>query len=131
MKRQYLIKQETKQFLVIVKLFFTAISFGQETNNETYHFVNVNAVNNVNDYVVALSTANMTIFRYANKSSIIEFEGGLKVELLSANHLISIGKVVDMSKVLTAEPKNKGHYVFDLSSDKKTIMQKFTQTKLK
>lgn len=131
MKRHYLVEQGIKQFLVIVMLFFTAISFGQETNNETYRFVNSNTVNNVNDYVVALSTADMTIFRYANKSSTIEFESGLKVELYSANHIVSIGKVVDISKVLTSDPINKGYYIFGLSSDKKTIIQKFTNTKLK
>ena len=125
MKGKYLIEQGKKQFLVIVMLFFTAISFGQETNNETYRFVNANAANNVNDYIVAFSTADMTTFRYKDKSNTIEFENGLKVELYSANHLVSIGKIVDMSKILQVAPTNTWRYTFGLSANKKTIMQKF------
>lgn len=118
-------------YLILSFMMVTALSYGQEAKGITYQIVNPEIVNNLNDYEDAFSTADMTKLRFSNKSNTIEFESGLKVALYSANHIISIGRVVNMGKVLTSEPKNKGYYIFGLSSDKKTIIQKFTKTKLK
>lgn len=117
--------------LTLLFLLISSISFGQEVQNKTYRIVNPELVDNTNIYINAFSTADMTIFRYADKSNIIEFESGLKVELFSANKLTSKGIAVDFSKILTTEPSNKGDYVFDISANGKYILQKFTRTEFK
>jgi len=118
-------------FLTLLFVLCSILSYGQEEQSKTYQFINPEVVNNTNTYIEAFSTADMTKFRYADKSNIIEFESGLKVELFSASNLISKGFSVDANRILLSEPKNLGHYVFGLSGDGKTIMQMFTQTKFK
>lgn len=118
-------------FLTLFFMIVTAFSYGQEEINNTYRFVNPEMVGDTDNYVNAFSTANMTKFRYANKSNIIEFESGLKVELFSANKLISKGVSVDTSKILTATPLNEDEYVFDISANGKYILQRFTKIALK
>ena len=120
-----------KKLLLLFLLFSSLCSFGQEVKDKTYRFINPEIVSNIADYEEAFSTADMTIFRYANKSNIIEFKSSLKVELFSANKLNAEGVEVDTTKILNGEPVNKGHYVFDLSANGKYIMQLFTKTKLK
>lgn len=118
-------------FLTLLLLIFTSLAFSQEVQNKTYQIVNPEIVVNTSRYTNAFSTADMTKFRYADKSYIIEFESGLKVELFSANKLVSNGIAVDTSKILTSEPSNKGEYVFDISEDGKYILQRFTKIALK
>ena len=122
-----------KRFTHLMLLFtmVASLSYGQEEKGITYQIVNPEVAGDVNTYIEAFSTADMTKFRYKNKSTTIEFESGLKIELFSANQLINNGVVVDLNRILTSEPKNSGHYVFGLSADGKTIMQMFTKTKLK
>ena len=117
--------------LVLFIALISSLSYGQEKNGKTYKFINPEVVENINNYDLAFSTADMTKFRYTNKSNIIEFSRGFHVKLFSANRLINEGVDVNVSKVLTSDPVNKGHYIFDLSSDGKYIMQMFTKTKLK
>ena len=114
-----------------IVLVSTITLFAQEKKNETYKFLNANKVSNVGKYKTALSTANMTKFRYENKRNTIEFENGLKVELFSANELISNGYTVDERRLLTSKPINLGMYTFTLSADNKTILQNFKKSKIK
>lgn len=123
--------KKTITFFTMVLLLFSSIIYGQEKKDETYRYVNPEIVNNLQDYETAFSTADMTKFRFSNKSNVITFRNGLKVELFSANQLVTNGFAVDTSKVLTSDPLNKDYYVFGLSANKKYIMQLFTKTKLK
>ena len=118
-------------FLVLFITLISSLSYGQEENGKTYQLINPEIIENANSYIMALSTADMTKFRFLDKSTIIEFKSGLKVELFSANRLIDSGVSIDMLRILTSEPVNKGQYVFDLSSDGKYLMQMFTKTKIK
>jgi hypothetical protein len=119
--------------IILYSLFlFTFIfSYGQEENGKTYKFLNPEVVNNVSRYNKALSTADMTNFRYLDKSSIFEFKGGLLVELFSANTLVKSGIDVDKSRILKSKPNNIGQYIFDISLDGKYVTQLFTKTKIK
>lgn len=118
-------------FLTLLFVLCSILSYGQEEQDQTYKFINPEVVNNTNTYIEAFSTADMTKFRYADKSNIIEFESGLKVELFSASNLTSKGVNVDTSKILTIEPLNKDEYVFNISENGKYILQRFTKTALK
>ena len=116
--------------LLAISLSLTSL-FAQEKENETYVLLNATEIQNVEDYKIALSLADMTRFRFEGKRNVIEFENGLKVELFSANELTSNGITVDKSRILTTEPLHTEFYTFDLSADGKTILQKFTKTKIK
>jgi hypothetical protein len=110
---------------------FISFSYGQEENGKTYIFKNPELVSNISSYKKALSTADMTSYRFLNKSSILEFKSGLIVELFSANVLMKSGLKIDKSRVLKSSTNNDGYYFFDISSDGKYIMQIFTKTKIK
>lgn len=118
-------------FIVAVLILNITFLFAQEKENDTYVFLNATATHNVEQYVIAFSTADMTKFRFEDKRNVIEFENGLKVELFSANELIQKGYEVDNRKLLTSAPLYAEFYTFDLSADGKTILQKFTKTKIK
>ena len=118
-------------FFTVLFLLFSSIIYGQEKKDKSYRFVNPEIVNNLQDYENAFSTADMTKFRFVSKSNVIEFESGLKVELLSGDKLVANGFTVDKTKMLQNQPANKGYYVFGLSANGNYIIQKFTYTKLK
>ena len=124
-------KQYLKSIVIILFLLIGPVAFAQETKGQTYEFINAEKINDIDDYEKALSTANMSKFRYLNKSNIIMFENGLKVKLFSGKKLIANGHSFEKTKLLTTEPSNKDYYIFGISQDKKYIMQKFTYTKLK
>jgi len=110
----------------LLLVFCSILTYGQEEHGKTYQIINSEVVSNTNTYIEAFSTADMTKFRYADKSNIIEFKSGLKVELFSTNKLTSKGVDVDMSKILTTGSSNNGDYTFEVSADGKYILQKFT-----
>ena len=123
--------KKTITFFTVVFLLFSSIIYGQEKKDETYRFVNPEIVNNLQDYETAFSTADMTKFRFSNKSNVIKFNNGLEVELFSANQLVANGISVDASKLLVKEPTNRNDYLFDISEDKKYILQKYAVNKYK
>jgi hypothetical protein len=123
--------KKTITFFTVVLLLFSSIIYGQEKKDETYRYVNPEIVNNLQDYETAFSTADMTKFRFSNKSNVITFRNGLKVELFSANQLVANGVTVDSSKLMVKEPTNRDDYLFDISEDKKYILQKYAVNKYK
>lgn len=131
MKTKFFLKARLHVYVVIAALFFVTNSLAQEVKGKTYNFINPEVVNNINDYENAFLTANMTKFRFANKSNIIEFESGLKVELFSGNKLAANGYTVDKAKLLVTEPSNKQRYYFTISTNAKYILQRFTAKELK
>lgn len=116
---------------LLVFILFTTSMVGQEKKNDTYKFLNAKEINGSSKYVEAFKTADMTKFRFQNKRNTIIFENGLKVELFSADELTQKGYQVDSRKLLISEPTHKAFYTFALSPDGKTILQKFTKTKIK
>ena len=123
--------KKTITFFTVVFLLFSSIIYGQEKKDETYRYVNPEIVNNLQDYETAFSTADMTKFRFSNKSNVITFKNGLEVELFSANQLVANGVSVDTTKLLVKEPTNRDDYLFDISEDKKYILQKYAVNKYK
>jgi hypothetical protein len=123
--------KKTITFFTVVFLLFSSIIYGQEKKDKTYRYVNPEIVNNLQDYETAFSTADMTKFRFSDKSNVIKFKNGLEVELFSANKLAANGVSVDTAKLLTKEPTNTDDYIFIISDDKKYILQKYIVNKFK
>lgn len=119
-----------KKLLFFLILFVNNL-YSQEMENISYRFLNPNVVENIHAYRKAFSTADMSSFRYENKVNVIEFQGGLKVELFSAELLKDKKINLDLSKVLMTEQGNQGEYVFLLSRDNRYILRKFTKTEFK
>ena len=114
----------------VLSFLFILNGYSQEKKDVTYRFVNSEVVENIGDYELAFSSANMNNFRFKNKSNTIEFESGLKVEIFSVVKLRENGGNVDETKILQSEPTNTNYYTFALYS-KKTIVQKFSVKKIK
>ena len=72
-------------FLVLFITLISSLSYGQEENGKTYQLINPEIIENANSYIMALSTADMTKFRFLDKSTIIEFKSGLKVDFNENN----------------------------------------------
>mgnify|MGYP005656556797 CR=1 FL=1 len=123
---------KVKIIIIVIFIIFTFTStYGQEKIGKTYKFVNPTAVNNLSMYIKSVSTADMNNYRFLNKSSIIIFKSGLKMELFSAYNLINLGIKIDTSRLLIKGIDNNPYFVFDISDDGKYVKQLFTKTKIK
>lgn len=118
-------------FFTMLFLLCSSFMYGQEVKDKSYRFVNPEIVSNLQDYENAFSTADMTSLRFANKSNTIKFKNGLEVELFSANKSVANGVTIDNTKVLVNEPTNRNDYLFEISEDKKYILQKYAVNKYK
>ncbi len=117
--------------LLLLSFFIFNLSFSQEVETITYKFLNPESVQNISDYKLAFSTADMSAFRYENKNNIIEFQSGLKVELFSINKLRNVNSKLSLQNYKTVDEKPSDDYYFTLSANKKFILQKFTRTEFK
>ena len=73
----------------------------------------------------------MSSFRFEEKSNIIEFDNGLKVEIFSAQKLTIQGFKVDFSKLISSDKFKDNDYIFLISDDGKYILRRFTKTEFK
>ncbi|WP_146193466.1 hypothetical protein [Flavobacterium sediminis] len=118
-----------KKLLLILLFLFSIMTFSQEVEEVTYRFINPTLVKDISQYRKAFSTADMTKFRYKDKSNFIEFLNGLKVEIFSAEQLIRKGVKVNLDRILVREFKEG--YVLKLSDDGNYILQQFTAVEFK
>lgn len=116
---------------VLITVFFVINCFAQEVKDKTYKFINPSVVNDIGLYEKAFSTADMSSFRFEEKSNIIEFDSGLKVEIFSAQKLTVQGFKVDFSKLISSDKFKADDYVFLISEDGKYILRRFTKTEFK
>lgn len=77
-------------------LFICTCSFAQDNSfkeqlNVSYAIQNIETVSNSKAYIDAMNTANFNHHRLKSEKNIIEFEGGVKIVLFSAEELISNG----------------------------------------
>jgi len=119
-----------RKLLFFFVLLSTIYTWSQEVEGITYRFLNPAVTNKIELYKKAFSTADMTRFRFKDKSNIIAFENGLKVEIFSANQLIQNGIQVDASKLANSSLENNG-YTFKITEDGKYILQQYTQKEFK
>lgn len=111
--------------LIPILILFVSYAYGQEVKKKSYVFLNPSIVENISQYEKAFSTANMSSFRYKNKSNIIEFVSGLKVELFSGETLVNNGITVDFTKLLAESKTNNKEYIFSISNDGSHILRKY------
>lgn len=117
--------------IILFLLVFSCHMYGQEIKDSSYKFLNPTSVNNLSDYELAFSTADMSQFRFKEKSNIIQFESGLKVELFSADVLVKNNLKVNYSMLMSGDKKQHNDYFFKISDDGKYILRKFLQTEFK
>lgn len=116
---------------VLMTIFFVVNCFAQEVKDKTYKFINPSVVKDIGLYEKAFSTADMSSFRFEEKSNIIEFDNGLKVEIFSAQKLTIQGFKVDFSKLISSDKFKDNDYIFLISDDGKYILRRFTKTEFK
>lgn len=79
-------------------LFIFSSSFAQDNSfkeqlNVTYSIQNIESVKNSTAYIDAMNSANFNHHRLKSERNIIEFEGGVKIVLFSAEEVLSNGMV--------------------------------------
>lgn len=92
-------------WLVTVIVFgISSSAFSQEKS--TFKIIDNGSVKDINLYEEAVKKADMENYRYKTKRNIIEFDNGLKVELLSAQEMFILNLKVDMNNYSdTRDPK--------------------------
>lgn len=114
-------------FILIITMNYM---YGQEVENVSYHFLNPSIVDNIEDYKKAFSTADMSSFRFKEKTNVIEFQSGLKVELFSSDFLRNKELELNLDNFKRAEFVDDD-YVFEISQDGRYILQRYTRTEFK
>ncbi len=80
--------------------FFSASAQNQsliEKEKETYKITNPELTTDLGSYTRALDKANLSLYRLQSKSFTIKFEGGVIVEVFSAESLLSKNIIIDQS----------------------------------
>jgi len=119
-------KQATIRNLFV--LFFFIASFGlsaQEQNNLTYRIIENGTVQNVQPYIDALNASNLKYHRLKDTRTTILFETGVKVELYSANELLTAGRAINPSDFPITFPATRVEPSFVLGANN-YIIEKHT-----
>ncbi|MCA6364076.1 MAG: hypothetical protein IM638_13635 [Bacteroidetes bacterium] len=109
---------------------FSIVLLSFSTPAGSYRFLNPEVVTDLTPYTKALEVADMDRYRYMDERNTLLFEGGLKVELLSANEMTALGMPVRMERVRTAKPGFDTGSVFKLTADG-VLVEVMTKTKVK
>lgn len=119
-----------KQILLFL-LFLGSISvFAQTPQAKSYVITQKGTVTDVAAYEQAMETGNWDKYRYFDKRSVLRFETGLVVELLSANEMKALGLPVKTDRVRTKDPDFDTGSVFRLTTSG-IIVEMMTRTKIK
>lgn len=118
-------KQVLLLFLLICGIHATA----QTGNTRSYVITQKGTVTDVAPYEKAMETGNWDKYRYFDKRSVIRFETGLVIELLSANEMQATGLPVLTDRVRTKDPDFDTQSVFRLTSG--GIIVEMMRTKIK
>ncbi|MDF2435667.1 MAG: hypothetical protein K0Q95_43 [Bacteroidota bacterium] len=89
----------------------------RESNNKTYFISDKGSISDVQPYIEALNNANLKNHRLKNKHYTIVFEGGLKVEVLSAREIAAAGWNVNPSDYPEQFELSRNEPVFALGPD--------------
>lgn len=96
----------------------------------TWIYQNPSVVANLAPYDAALAASDLDRYRYFDQRNILNFENGLKVELLSANEVIALGLHVKTERVRTQAPTFDTGSVFKLAQNGH-LVEVMTKTKIK
>ncbi len=103
-----------KKLIVLMLLVIACFAF---TGTRTWVILNPTVVENLAPYEDALAKADLDRYRYFEKRSVLHFDNGLNVELLSANELTAQGIPVKTDRVRTADPEFDTKPIFKLTTD--------------
>lgn len=103
-----------KRFVVFLLLMLPLLSM---TDPRSFVFVNPNVVTNIDDYNYALCKADLDRYRYQDKRNTLHFEGGLDVELLSANEMTALNLPFKADRIRQADPEFDTKPIFKLAAD--------------
>ncbi|HTL82658.1 MAG TPA: hypothetical protein VL651_13185 [Bacteroidia bacterium] len=103
-----------KRFVVFLLLVLPLLSM---TDPRSFVFVNPNVVTNIDDYNYALCKADLDKYRSMDKRYTMHFEGGLDVELLSANEMTALNLPFNASHIRQQDPDFDTKPIFKLAAD--------------
>jgi len=74
------------------------------SQDKSYIITNEAQVRDINLYISAIENTNWDKYRLINERTIITFQKGVKIELLSADEMTEKGLEVDLTKILKEKP---------------------------
>lgn len=85
--------QKNILFFLVLFLFSSFAQQGvfKEKLNSSYTIQNIESIKNSNAYIEAINTANFNNHRLKSERNILQFEGGIKVILFSAEEVLANG----------------------------------------
>lgn len=116
-----------KRFLVFLLIGLPLLAL---TDTRSWVYVNPNAVSDIAPYDEALKHSDLDKYRYFNQRNTLNFENGLKVELLSGNELTASGIPFNKDHVRTEVPSFDTKPIFKLTSNG-ILLEIQTRTKIK
>lgn len=120
-----------KRFLILfVLLAPVLLSVKSLDVTRTWVYQNPSVVANLAPYDAALAASDLDRYRYFDQHSILNFENGLKVELLSANEVIAMGLPVKTERVRTQAPAFDTGSIFHIAQNGH-LVEVMTKTKIK
>ncbi|TND09003.1 MAG: hypothetical protein FD123_1857 [Bacteroidetes bacterium] len=119
-----------KSFLTVVLLFAGSLLYASQTSSQSFVIKEKGTVTDLTPYLDALTKSDLDKYRYFDKRSVMKFENGMIVELLSANEMKALGLSVKTERVRTEDPKFDSGSVFKLAQNG-VLVEVLTKTKYK
>ena len=93
-----------------------------QSSGSGYVILNPASVQNVSDFVYALNNNDLDRYRHVDHRTMIHFNEGLDVELLSGKEMTESGLPVDMNKVNTSQMDRTRNSQFSLHPSGRIII---------
>lgn len=119
-----------KSVLVLLLMVGASLCCAAQTSAQSFIIKEKGTVTDVQPYIDALLKSDLDRYRYFDKRSVMKFENGLIVELLSADEMKALGLPVKTERVRTKEPEFDSGSVFKLSANG-MLVEVLTKTKYK
>lgn len=100
--------------------------FSQEN---TYEIVETNDLLNIEEYILAMNKADFDSYRFIDQRRVLNFNTGVKIELLSSNELKNLGVSFDSSKAINYIPDYEGKTIYKLGNNGYIIAEVKTASK--
>ena len=88
-------------------LLFLFYGLSSQTSNSGFVIHNPRSVSNISDFIYALNHNDLDKYRHMDYRTIIHFNEGVEVELLSGTEMVEAGLSVDISKVSTGQDRTR------------------------
>ena len=103
-----------KVWMILIFVLAGVFSFSQNKENEKFNILTFGNVKDIAFYIKSINASNLENWRLQDKRSVLKFDTGFEMELLSANELKKKGFNVDPSQYKTEFPSTYKYPLFNV-----------------